>query len=158
MLVVYTIMYASHPQLTLSAIRLFNGTAALFASVALLAGLESTRKPTLLRSTRSGYSVFTPGSSALSCCCDTTNCAPPLPLRVAPVIHVLDAAAAVIAGAQGQLPRRGGTKGGIPSKSNNTLAVVAQTHKVEEACSPRKPRNMVRWMLAHSTSRCLAKD
>jgi hypothetical protein len=57
-------------------------------------------------------------------------------LRVAPVIHVLDATAAMIAGVQGQLPRRAATTAALISTVNTVLAVVAQMRKVEEARSP----------------------
>jgi hypothetical protein len=46
-------------------------------------------------------------------------------LRVAPVIHALDATAALIAGERGQLPRRAATTAAIISTVNTVLAIVA---------------------------------
>src|SRR5919112_6429663 len=130
-----------YARITLSAIRLFNGTAALFAPAALLRRLGVDPEANLaahyalrmfgVRTVLIGAQLLlrNGGLRAHS-------------LRVAPVIHVLDAAAAMIAGAQGQLPRRAATTAALISTVNTVLAVVAQTRKVEEARSPRKPWNV----------------
>jgi hypothetical protein len=141
-----------YARVTLSAIRLFNGTAALFAPAALLRqlGVDPEANPAALYALRMfgirtvliGAQLLLPNSELRA-----------HSLRVAPVIHVLDAAVALIAGAQGQLPRRAGTTAALISTVNTVLAVVAQTRKVEEACAPGKPWNIVRWMIARRARR-----
>lgn len=56
-------------------------------------------------------------------------------LRVAPVIHAIDATAAVIAGIQRQLPARAAATAALISTTNTVLAVVAQPRKVEKGRS-----------------------
>jgi hypothetical protein len=141
-----------YARVTLSAIRLFNGTAALFAPAALVRrlGVDPEANPAALYALRMfgvrtvliGAQLLLPNSGLRA-----------HSLHVAPVIHVLDAAAAMIAGAQGQLPRRAATTAALISTVNTVLAVVAQTRKVEDACSPGKPRNTVRWMIARTARR-----
>ena len=136
-----------YTRLTLSAIRLFNGTAALFAPAALLRrlGVNPETNPAALYALRMfGVRTVLIGAQLLL----RNSGLRAHSLRVAPVIHVLDAAAAMIAGAQGQLPPRAATTAALISTVNTVLAVVAQTRKVEEAYSPGKPWNIVRSMIA----------
>src|SRR5215208_3027077 len=140
-----------YTRLTLSAIRLFNGTAALFAPAALLRrlGVNPETNPAALYALRMfGVRTVLIGAQLLL----RNSGLRAHSLRVAPVIHVLDAAAAMIAGAQGQLPPRAATTAALISTVNTVLAVVAQTHKVEEACSPGKPKNIVK-MIARAARR-----
>jgi hypothetical protein len=58
-------------------------------------------------------------------------------LRVAPVIHALDATAALIAGERGQLPRRAATTAALISTVNTVLAVIAQTRDTEDGRAHR---------------------
>ena len=141
-----------YARITLSAIRLFNGTAALFAPAALLRRLGVDPEANLaahyalrmfgVRTVLIGAQLLlrNGGLRAHS-------------LRVAPVIHVLDAAAAMVAGAQRQLPQRAATMAALISTLNTVLAVVAQTRKVEEAYSPGKPKNIVRWVIGRPARR-----
>ena len=141
-----------YARVTLSAIRLFNGTAALFAPAALVRrlGVDPEANPAALYALRMfGVRTVLIGAQLLL----RNGGLRAHSLRVAPVIHVLDAAAAMIAGAQGQLPRRAATTAALISTVNTVLAVVAQTRKVEEACSPGKPWNVVRWMIARRARR-----
>jgi len=126
---------------------LFNGTAALFAPAALLRrlGADPDTNPAALYAFRMfGVRTVLIGAQLLL----RNGGLRAHSLRVAPVIHVLDAAAAMIAGAQRQLPRRAATMAALISTVNTVLAVVAQTRKVEEARSPGKPWNIVRSMIA----------
>jgi len=50
-------------------------------------------------------------------------------LRVAPMVHPLDAIAVVSAAARLQLPRRAATTAAVISTVNTVLAVIAQRHK-----------------------------
>jgi hypothetical protein len=59
-------------------------------------------------------------------------------LRVAPVIHALDATAALIAGERGQLPQRAATTAAIISTVNTVLAVIAQNRDAEDRGQARK--------------------
>jgi hypothetical protein len=54
-------------------------------------------------------------------------------LRVAPVIHAVDAAAALIAGERGYLPLRAATTAALISTVNTGLAVVAQKRGAEKS-------------------------
>ena len=146
-----------YARVTLSAIRLFNGTAALFAPAALVRrlGVDPEANSAALYALRMfGVRTVLIGAQLLL----RNGGLRAHSLRVAPVIHVLDAAAAMIAGAQGQLPRRAATTAALISTVNTVLAVVAQTRKVEEACAPGKPWNIVRWMSARSAPRGLAQN
>ena len=71
---------ANHPRgyarIALATIRLFNGTAALFAPTTLARRLGDTPEANPLPSTDSGCPVFARSSSALNYCCETANCAP----------------------------------------------------------------------------------
>ena len=139
-----------YARITLSAIRLFNGTAALFAPAALLRRLrvDPEANPAALYAFRMfGVRTVLIGAQLLL----RNGGLRAHSLRVAPVIHVLDAAAAMIAGAQRQLPRRAATTAALISTVNTVLAVVAQTHKVEEACFPGNPWNIGRWIIGRAT-------
>src|SRR5918994_1506439 len=141
-----------YARITLSAIRLFNGTAALFAPAALVRrlGVDPEANPAALYALRMfGVRTVLIGAQLLL----RNGGLRAHSLRVAPVVHVLDAAAAMIAGAQGQLPRRAATTAALISTVNTVLAVVAQTRKVEEACFPGKPWSIVRWMIARAARR-----
>src|SRR5919112_1862853 len=141
-----------YARVTLSAIRLSNGTAALFAPAPLLRrlGVDPEANPAALYALRMfGVRTVLIGAQLLL----RNGGLRTHSLRVAPVIHVLDAAAAMIAGAQGQLPRRAATTAALISTVNTVLAVVAQTHKVEEACFPGNPWNIGRWMIARAARR-----
>jgi hypothetical protein len=124
-----------YARITLSAIRLFNGIAALFAPAALLRrlGVDPETNPAALYALRMfGVRTVLIGAQLLL----RNGGMRAHSLRVAPVIHVLDAAAAMIAGARGELPRRAATTAALISTINTVLAVVAQTRKAEEARSP----------------------
>jgi hypothetical protein len=54
-------------------------------------------------------------------------------LRVAPVIHAVDAAAALIAGYRGHLLRRVSTTAALISTVNTVLAVVAQMRGAQKS-------------------------
>jgi hypothetical protein len=139
-----------YARITLSAIRLFNGTAALFTPAALLRrlGVDPEANPAALYALRMfGVRTVLIGAQLLL----RNGGLRAQSLRVAPVIHVLDAAAAMIAGAQRQLPRRAATTAALISTVNTVLAVVAQTHKVEEACFPGNPWNIGRWIIGRAT-------
>ena len=139
-----------YARITLSVIRLFNGTAALFAPAALLRrlGVDPEANPAALYALRMfGARTVLIGAQLLL----RNGGLRAHSLRVAPVIHVLDAAAAMIAGAQRQLPRRAATTAALISTVNTILAVVAQTHKVEEACFPGNPWNIGRWIFGRAT-------
>jgi hypothetical protein len=141
-----------YARITLSAIRLFNGTAALFAPAALLRrlGVDPEANSAALYALRMfGVRTVLIGAQLLL----RNGGLRAHSLRVAPVIHVLDAAAAMIAGAQGQLPRRAASTAALISTVNTVLAVVAQTHKVEEACFPGNPWNIGRWIIGRAIRR-----
>src|SRR3712207_5891925 len=124
-----------YARITLSAIRLFNGIAALFAPAALLRrlGVDPEANRAALYALRMfGVRTVLIGAQLLL----RNGGLRAHSLRVAPVIHVLDAAAAMIAGAQGQLPRRAATTAALISTINTLLAVVAQTRKAKEARFP----------------------
>jgi hypothetical protein len=124
-----------YARILLSAIRLFNGIAALFAPAALLRrlGVDPEANPAALYTFRMfGVRTVLIGAQLLL----RNGGLRAHSLRVAPVIHALDATAALIAGAQGQLPRRAATTAALISTVNTVLAVVAQTREVEEAHSP----------------------
>src|SRR5215210_3962167 len=122
-----------YARIMLSAIRLFNGIAALFAPAALLRrlGVDPETNPAALYALRMfGVRTVLIGAQLLL----RNGGMRAHSLRVAPVIHVLDAAAAMIAGARGELPRRAATTAALISTINTVLAVVAQTRE-------RSPRN-----------------
>jgi hypothetical protein len=121
-----------YARITLAGIRLFNGIAALIAPTTLARrlGVDPEANPAALYVLRLfGVRTVLIGAQLL------------LPngrlrvhsLRVAPVIHALDATAAVIAGAQGQLPRRAATTAALISTVNTVLALIAQAHEDSKA-------------------------
>ena len=123
-----------YARITLSVIRLFNGIAALFAPAALLRrlGVDPEANRAAIYALRMfGVRTVLIGAQLLLRNAGLRAHS----LRVAPVIHLLDAAAAMVAGAQGQLPRRAATTAALISTINTILAVVAQTRNAEEARS-----------------------
>lgn len=124
-----------YARILLSAIRLFNGIAALFAPATLLRrlGVDPEANPAALYTFRMfGVRTVLIGAQLLL----RNGGLRAHSLRVAPVIHALDATAAMIAGARGQLPRRAATTAALISTVNTVLAVVARTSEGEEAHSP----------------------
>src|ERR687897_2131008 len=90
---------------TLTAIRLFNGVAALFVPTTLARrlGVDPEANPAALYALRLfGVRTILIGAQLLLRDSGVRTHS----LRVAPVIHALDATAALIAGERGQLPRR----------------------------------------------------
>jgi len=114
-----------YARIALAGIRLFNGIAAMFVPAALARRLgvdPETNRAALyvlrlfgVRTTLIGAQLLLrdEGLRAHS-------------VRVAPVIHALDVAAALIAGDRGHLPRRASTIAAIISAVNTGLAVVAR--------------------------------
>jgi hypothetical protein len=134
-----------YARIALSTIRLLNGIAALFAPAALLRrlGVDPEANPAALYPLRMfGVRTVLIGAQLLL----RNEGVRAHSLRVAPVVHVLDAAAAMIAGAQGHLPRRAATTAALISTINTVLATVAQTPKASETRSPwnrwRRNRSM----------------
>jgi hypothetical protein len=125
-----------YARIMLSAIRLFNGIAALFAPAALLRrlGVDPETNPAALYALRMfGVRTVLIGAQLLL----RNGGMRAHSLRVAPVIHVLDAAAAMIAGARGELPRRAATTAALISTVNTVLAVIAQTRDTEDGRAHR---------------------
>lgn len=112
-------------RLTLGAIRLANGTGALLApeAVGRRLGVDPAANPAApyvtrlfgIRTVLLGYDLLR-GDEA------TRRRA----LRVAPLIHATDTAAAVLAGVSGALPRRAALTAAAISSTNTVLALVAQ--------------------------------
>ena len=112
--------------IALSAIRLFNGIAALLAPAALLRrlGVEPEANPAALYALRmfgvrtvligAQLQLRNEGLRAHS-------------LRVAPVVHALDATAAMIAGAQGKLP---GARPRRPRSSRRSIPFWPSSHRL----------------------------
>jgi len=117
-------------RITLACIRLFNGVAALFvpATLARRLGVNPDANPAALYALRLfGVRTVLIGAQLLR---DSGVRAHSL--RVAPVIHALDATAALIAGDRGQLPRRAATTASLISTVNTVLAFIAQTRDTED--------------------------
>jgi hypothetical protein len=126
---------------TLTAIRLFNGVAALFVPTTLARrlGVDPEANPAALYALRL-FGVRTVFIGAQLLLRDSGVHAHSL--RVAPVIHALDATAALIAGERGQLPRRAATTAALISTVITVLAVIAQNRDAEDRGQVRKaPRN-----------------
>jgi hypothetical protein len=126
---------------TLTAIRLFNGVAALFVPTTLARrlGVDPEANPAALYALRL-FGVRTVFIGAQLLLRDSGVHAHSL--RVAPVIHALDATAALIAGERGQLPRRAATTAALISTVITVLAVIAQNRDAEDRGQARKaPRN-----------------
>ena len=113
-----------YARITLACIRLFNGVAALFvpATLARRLGVDPDANPAALYALRL-FGVRTVLIGAQLLLRDSGLRAHSL--RVAPVIHALDATAALIAGERGQLPQRAATTAAIISTVNTVLAIVA---------------------------------
>src|ERR687896_2411025 len=123
-------------RITLAGIRLFNGVAALFvpATLARRLGVDPETNPAALYALRL-FGVRTVLIGAQLLLRDSRVRAHSL--RVAPVIHVLDAPAALIAGDRGQLPRRAATTAALISTVNTVLAVIAQNRDTEDGRAHR---------------------
>jgi hypothetical protein len=114
-----------YARITLAGIRLFNGVAALSvpATLARRLGVDPEANPAALYALRLfGVRTILIGAQLLL----RDEGLRAHSLRVAPVIHALDAAAALVAGERGQLPRRAATTAALISTVNTGLAVVAQ--------------------------------
>ena len=125
-------------RITLAGIRLFNGVAALFVPTTLARrlGVDPETNPAALYALRL-FGVRTVLIGAQLLLRDSRVRAHSL--RVAPVIHALDATAALIAGDRGQLPRRAATTAALISTVNTVLAVIAQNRDAEDG--GKAPRN-----------------
>jgi hypothetical protein len=117
-----------YARVTLAGIRLFNGVAALFVpgTLARRLGVDPEANPAALYALRL-FGVRTVLIGAQLLLRDSGLRAHSL--RVAPVIHALDATAALIAGDRGQLPRRAATTAALISTINTVLALIAQTYE-----------------------------
>jgi hypothetical protein len=121
----------AYARITLSAIRLFNGIVALFAPAVLLRRLgvdPETNRAAFYALRMFGVRTVLIGAQLLL----RNEGLRAHSLRVAPVVHLLDTAAALIAGAQGHLPRRAATTAALISTVNTVLAVIAQTRDTED--------------------------
>lgn len=122
-----------YARITLAGIRLFNGVAALFvpATLARQLGVDPAANPAALYALRLfGVRTVLIGAQLLL----RDGGVRAHSLRVAPVIHALDASAALIAGERGQLPRRAATTAAVISTVNTVLAIIAQTREVGKVC------------------------
>jgi hypothetical protein len=118
-----------YARITLAGIRLFNGVAALFVPTTLARrlGVDPEANPAALYALRLfGVRTVLIGAQLLL----RDGGVRAHSLRVAPVIHALDATAALVAGNRGQLPRRAATTAAVISTVNTVLAVIAQTCEV----------------------------
>jgi hypothetical protein len=118
-----------YARITLAGIRLFNGVAALFVPTTLARrlGVDPEANPAALYALRLfGVRTVLIGAQLLL----RDGGVRAHSLRVAPVIHALDATAALVAGNRGQLPRRTATTAAVISTVNTVLAVIAQTCEV----------------------------
>jgi hypothetical protein len=118
-----------YARITLAGIRLFNGVAALFVPTTLARrlGVDPEANPAALYALRLfGVRTILIGAQLLL----RDGGVRAHSLRVAPVIHALDATAALVAGNRGQLPRRAATTAAVISTVNTILAVIAQTREV----------------------------
>jgi len=115
-----------YARVALAGIRLFNGVAALFvpATLARRLGVDPDANPAALYALRLfGVRTVLIGAQLLL----RDGRVRAHSLGVAPVIHALDATAALIAGYRGQLTRRAATTAAVISTVNTVLAVIAQT-------------------------------
>jgi len=126
----------AYARVALAGIRLFNGVAALFvpATLARRLGVDPDANPAALYALRL-FGVRTVLIGAQLLLRDSGVRAHSL--RIAPVIHALDATAALIAGERGQLPRRAATTAALISTVNTVLAVIAQTRDTEDGRAHR---------------------
>ena len=114
-----------YARITLAGIRLFNGVAALFvpATLARRLGVDPEANPAALYALRLfGVRTVLIGAQLLL----RDGGLRAHSVRVAPVIHAVDATAALVAGDRGQLPRRAATTAALISTVNTVLAIVAQ--------------------------------
>ena len=121
-----------YSRIALASIRLFNGIAALFVPATLarrLAVDPETNRAALYVLRLFGVRTILIGAQLLL----RNEGLRAHSLRVAPVIHAVDAAAALIAGERGQLPRRAATTAALISTVNTGLAVVAQKRGAEKS-------------------------
>jgi hypothetical protein len=120
----------NYARIALAGIRLFNGIAALCVPAALARRLgvdPETNRAALYVLRLFGVRTILIGAQLLL----RDEGLRAHSVRVAPVIHALDAAAALIAGDRGHLPRRTATTAAIISTVNTGLAVVAQKRGAE---------------------------
>ena len=120
-----------YSRILLAGIRLFNGVAAVFAPRALARqlGVDPDANPAALYVLRLfGVRTVLIGAQLLL----RDGALRAHSLRVAPLIHALDAAAAVVAGVQRQLPPRAATTAALISTTNTVLAVIAQSPKAKK--------------------------
>ena len=121
-----------YSRIALASIRLFNGIAALFVPATLarrLAVDPETNRAALYVLRLFGVRTILIGAQLLM----RNEGLRAHSLRVAPVIHAVDAAAALIAGERGYLPLRAATTAALISTVNTGLAVVAQKRGAEKS-------------------------
>jgi hypothetical protein len=121
-----------YARIALASIRLFNGAAALFvpATLARRLGVDPEANRAALYVLRMfGVRTVLIGAQLLL----RDEGVRSHSLRVAPVIHAVDAAAALIAGDRGHLPRRVSTTAALISTVNTVLAVVAQMRGAQKS-------------------------
>lgn len=121
-----------YARIALASIRLFNGAAALFvpATLARRLGVDpETNRAALYVLRLFGVRTVLIGAQLLL----RDEGVRSHSLRVAPVIHAVDAAAALIAGDRGHLPRRVSTTAALISTVNTVLAVVAQMRGAQKS-------------------------
>jgi uncharacterized protein YjeT (DUF2065 family) len=121
-----------YARIALASIRLFNGIAALFVPATLarrLAVDPETNRAALYVLRLFGVRTILIGAQLLL----LNEGLRAHSLRVAPVIHAVDAAAALIAGERGYLPLRAATTAALISTVNTGLAVVAQKRGAEKS-------------------------
>jgi hypothetical protein len=123
---------SDYARIALASIRLFNGIAALFvpATLARRLGVDPEINRAALYVLRLfGVRTILIGAQLLL----RNEGLRAHSLRVAPVIHAVDAAAALIAGDRGHLPQRAATTAALISTVNTVLAVVAQKRGSERS-------------------------
>jgi hypothetical protein len=121
-----------YSRIALASIRLFNGIAALFVPATLarrLAVDPETNRAALYVLRLFGVRTILIGAQLLL----RNEGLRAHSLRVAPVIHAVDAAAVLIAGERGYLPLRAATTAALISTVNTGLAVVAQKRGAEKS-------------------------
>ena len=121
-----------YARIALASIRLFNGIAALFVpnTLARRLGVDpETNRAALYVLRLFGVRTILIGAQLLL----RNEGLRSHSLRVAPVIHAVDAAAALIAGDRGHLPRRAATTAALISTVNTVLAVVTQKRGSEKS-------------------------
>jgi hypothetical protein len=119
-----------YARIALASIRLFNGIAALFVPAARARRLgvdPETNRAALYVLRLFGVRTILIGAQLLL----RDEGLRAHSVRVAPVIHALDAAAALVAGDRGHLPQRPSTIAALISTVNTGLAVVARKRGAE---------------------------